>query len=163
MPYGKVDELAINTIRTLAVDATFQANSGHPGAPMGMAPVAHVLFNKFMTFNPKNPDWFNRDRFVLSYVPPIPILELFNAGTLSMARCSRGLRVVVGPGMPETLFRGESVPETVAFLVSRGLWSQICRLSGQRQHFRAAPLRCGAMAEISSERDMTKSLTPSAQ
>ncbi|KAF1846895.1 transketolase [Cucurbitaria berberidis CBS 394.84] len=66
MPYGKVDELAINTIRTLAVDATFTANSGHPGAPMGMAPVAHVLFNKFMTFNPKNPDWVNRDRFVLS-------------------------------------------------------------------------------------------------
>ena len=52
----------------LQVDATAQANSGHPGAPMGMAPVAHVLFNKFMTFNPKNPDWVNRDRFVLSYV-----------------------------------------------------------------------------------------------
>lgn len=66
MTYGKIDELAINTIRTLAVDATFAANSGHPGAPMGMAPVAHVLFNKFMTFNPKNPDWPNRDRFVLS-------------------------------------------------------------------------------------------------
>ncbi|CAI6340954.1 unnamed protein product [Periconia digitata] len=66
MPYGKTDELAINTIRTLAVDATFAANSGHPGAPMGMAPVAHVLFNKFMTFNPKNPEWVNRDRFVLS-------------------------------------------------------------------------------------------------
>jgi hypothetical protein len=59
-----------NTIFTvsLQVDATFQANSGHPGAPMGMAPVAHVLFNKFMTFNPKNPEWVNRDRFVLSYV-----------------------------------------------------------------------------------------------
>lgn len=107
MGYGKDDELAINTIRLLAVsrsslilmlpqsasvvapltatvrvftqtssfanllaprqvDATFTANSGHPGAPMGMAPVAHILFNKFMTFNPKNPDWVNRDRFVLS-------------------------------------------------------------------------------------------------
>ncbi|KAI9819712.1 MAG: Transketolase [Thelocarpon impressellum] len=66
MGYGKVDELAINTIRLLAVDATFAANSGHPGAPMGMAPVAHVLFNKFMTFNPQNPEWPNRDRFVLS-------------------------------------------------------------------------------------------------
>jgi len=66
MPYSDVDVRAINTIRTLAVDATFKANSGHPGAPMGMAPVAHVLFNKFMTFNPKNPDWLNRDRFVLS-------------------------------------------------------------------------------------------------
>lgn len=52
----------------MQVDATIAANSGHPGAPMGMAPVAHVLFNKFMTFNPKNPDWVNRDRFVLSYV-----------------------------------------------------------------------------------------------
>lgn len=56
------------TERLVQVDATIQANSGHPGAPMGMAPVAHVLFNKFMTFNPKNPDWVNRDRFVLSYV-----------------------------------------------------------------------------------------------
>ncbi|EOD44743.1 Transketolase [Neofusicoccum parvum] len=66
MPYGEIDQLAINTIRTLAVDATAKANSGHPGAPMGMAPVSHVLFNKFMKFNPKNPDWVNRDRFVLS-------------------------------------------------------------------------------------------------
>ncbi|KAF1989929.1 transketolase [Aulographum hederae CBS 113979] len=66
MGYDKTDELAINTIRTLAIDATFAANSGHPGAPMGMAPVSHVLFNKFMTFNPKNPSWLNRDRFVLS-------------------------------------------------------------------------------------------------
>lgn len=48
------------------VDAVSKANSGHPGAPMGMAPVAHVLFNKFMSFNPQNPDWVNRDRFVLS-------------------------------------------------------------------------------------------------
>lgn len=52
----------------LQVDATFKANSGHPGMPMGMAPVSHVLFNKFMTFNPKNPEWVNRDRFILSYV-----------------------------------------------------------------------------------------------
>ncbi|PLB35054.1 transketolase tktA [Aspergillus candidus] len=66
MGYSDLDQLAINTIRLLAVDATFKANSGHPGAPMGMAPVAHVLFNKFMNFNPQNPDWANRDRFVLS-------------------------------------------------------------------------------------------------
>ncbi|KAI0002749.1 transketolase [Xylariaceae sp. FL0662B] len=66
MGYTDKDWLAINTIRVLAVDATFNANSGHPGAPMGMAPVAHVLFNKFMKFNPKNPKWLNRDRFVLS-------------------------------------------------------------------------------------------------
>ncbi|KAL4914068.1 Transketolase, thiamine diphosphate binding domain-containing protein [Aspergillus aurantiobrunneus] len=66
MGYTELDQLAINTIRLLAVDATAKANSGHPGAPMGMAPVSHVLFNKFMKFNPKNPDWANRDRFVLS-------------------------------------------------------------------------------------------------
>ncbi|KAK6441685.1 Transketolase [Oleoguttula sp. CCFEE 5521] len=66
MGYDKSDELAINTIRVLAIDATIKSNSGHPGAPMGMAPVAHVLWKKFMTFNPKNPDWLNRDRFVLS-------------------------------------------------------------------------------------------------
>ncbi|KAJ4396200.1 Transketolase [Gnomoniopsis smithogilvyi] len=66
MGYDKTDELTINTIRVLAADATAHANSGHPGAPMGMAPVAHVLFNKFMRFNPKNPNWLNRDRFVLS-------------------------------------------------------------------------------------------------
>ncbi|PKX94007.1 transketolase tktA [Aspergillus novofumigatus IBT 16806] len=66
MGYTDLDQLAVNTIRILAVDATFKANSGHPGAPMGMAPVAHVLFNKFMNFNPKNPNWLNRDRFVLS-------------------------------------------------------------------------------------------------
>ncbi|RDA83144.1 hypothetical protein CP532_3196 [Ophiocordyceps camponoti-leonardi (nom. inval.)] len=66
MGYGEIDNKAINTIRLLAADATFHSNSGHPGAPMGMAPVAHVLFNKFMKFNPKNTKWLNRDRFVLS-------------------------------------------------------------------------------------------------
>jgi len=66
MAYTDLDQLAINTIRVLAADATANANSGHPGAPMGMAPVAHVLFQKFMKFNPKNPKWLNRDRFVLS-------------------------------------------------------------------------------------------------
>ncbi|KAF5860423.1 Transketolase [Aspergillus alliaceus] len=66
MGYTDLDQLAVNTIRVLAVDATSKANSGHPGAPMGMAPVSHVLFNKFMNFNPQNPDWVNRDRFVLS-------------------------------------------------------------------------------------------------
>ncbi|KMU92101.1 transketolase [Coccidioides immitis H538.4] len=66
MGYTDLDRLAINTIRVLAVDATSKANSGHPGAPMGLAPTAHVLFNKFMSFNPKNPQWINRDRFVLS-------------------------------------------------------------------------------------------------
>ncbi|OAA65644.1 Transketolase, bacterial-like protein [Niveomyces insectorum RCEF 264] len=66
MAYTNDDQLAINTIRTLAVDAIAKAKSGHPGAPLGMAPVAHVLFSRFLKFNPKNPQWLNRDRFVLS-------------------------------------------------------------------------------------------------
>jgi transketolase len=61
-----LDQLSINTIRTLAMDAVQKANSGHPGMPMGMAPAAYVLWTKFMRHNPKNPRWANRDRFVLS-------------------------------------------------------------------------------------------------
>jgi transketolase len=61
-----VDQLCINTIRTLSMDAIQQANSGHPGAPMGLAPVAYTLWNKFIRHNPANPKWPNRDRFILS-------------------------------------------------------------------------------------------------
>ncbi len=61
-----IDELAINTIRTLAMDAVEKANSGHPGAPMGLAPVAYTLWQRFLRFDPANPSWPNRDRFVLS-------------------------------------------------------------------------------------------------
>lgn len=62
----KVEQLAINTIRTLAIDSIEKANSGHPGMPMGAAPMAFALWTKHMNHNPKNPEWFNRDRFVLS-------------------------------------------------------------------------------------------------
>lgn len=58
--------LAINTIRTLAMDAVEAAKSGHPGTPMALAPVAYVLFNEFLRYDPARPDWPNRDRFVLS-------------------------------------------------------------------------------------------------
>eukprot|EP00210_Caulerpa_lentillifera_P003774 g3606.t1 len=56
----------INTIRFLAVDGVNKANSGHPGLPMGAAPMGFVLYNEYLKYNPKNPKWFNRDRFVLS-------------------------------------------------------------------------------------------------
>ncbi len=62
----KLDELCINTIRFLSVDAVQKANSGHPGLPLGAAPMAYVLWTKFLEHNPANPNWFNRDRFVLS-------------------------------------------------------------------------------------------------
>ena len=61
-----LDELCINTVRTLAIDAVQQAESGHPGAPMGLAPLAYALFTKHMRHNPADPAWPNRDRFVLS-------------------------------------------------------------------------------------------------
>lgn len=64
--YDKKDQLAANTIRMLAIDAVQQANSGHPGLPLGAADIATVLWTRFLKHNPANPTWFNRDRFVLS-------------------------------------------------------------------------------------------------
>src|SRR5207249_9979963 len=59
-------ELAINTIRTLSMDAVQKANSGHPGTPMALAPVAYTVWQEFLRFDPADPIWPNRDRFVLS-------------------------------------------------------------------------------------------------
>src|SRR5437588_6678564 len=59
-------QLCVNTIRTLSMDAVQKANSGHPGTPMALAPVAYVLWDSYLRHNPKNPTWPNRDRFVLS-------------------------------------------------------------------------------------------------
>src|SRR5262245_24762690 len=61
-----IDTLAVNTIRTLAIDAVQQANSGHPGTPMGMAPTVYTLWQRVLRFDPQDPIWPNRDRFVLS-------------------------------------------------------------------------------------------------
>jgi transketolase len=63
---SELDSLCINTIRFLSIDAIQKANSGHPGLPMGAAPMAFVLWTRFLKHNPSNPDWFDRDRFVLS-------------------------------------------------------------------------------------------------
>jgi transketolase len=62
----QLDILSINTIRTLAIDAVQKANSGHPGAPMALAPVAYCLWQRFLRYDPADPVWPNRDRFVLS-------------------------------------------------------------------------------------------------
>ncbi len=66
MSSPKIDKLCANTIRTLSMDGVQKANSGHPGMPMGMADVAYVLWTKYLKHNPKNPNWADRDRFVLS-------------------------------------------------------------------------------------------------
>jgi transketolase len=62
----ELDQLSINTIRTLSMDAVQKANSGHPGAPMALAPIAYLLYTRVMKHNPEDPKWFDRDRFVLS-------------------------------------------------------------------------------------------------
>src|SRR3972149_3182798 len=61
-----MDEVCINTIRTLSMDAVQEANSGHPGTPMALAPVVYLLWQRFLRFDPTDPIWPNRDRFVLS-------------------------------------------------------------------------------------------------
>ncbi|MFZ0065501.1 MAG: hypothetical protein WAK90_04975, partial [Pseudolabrys sp.] len=61
-----LDTLCINTIRTLSIDAVQQAKSGHPGTPMALAPVTYTLWQRFLRFDPDDPTWPNRDRFVLS-------------------------------------------------------------------------------------------------
>jgi transketolase len=63
---AQLDELSVNTIRTLSMDAVEKAKSGHPGAPMALAPLAYVLYTRVMRHSPEQPDWFDRDRFVLS-------------------------------------------------------------------------------------------------
>ena len=65
MAFTEIDKLAVSTIRVLSADQVSKANSGHPGAPLGLAPAAHVIWSQ-MKMNPKNPDWIARDRFVLS-------------------------------------------------------------------------------------------------
>lgn len=66
MDYGSLVWRSINAIRFLSVDAVQKANSGHPGAPMGLAPLAYLLWTRYLRYNPKNPDWPDRDRFILS-------------------------------------------------------------------------------------------------
>ena len=61
-----LDNLAINTIRSLSVDAVQKANSGHPGMPLGAAPIAYTIWDKHLNFNPEQEKWINRDRFILS-------------------------------------------------------------------------------------------------
>ena len=86
MSQPNLDQLSINTIRTLAIDAVQQANSGHPGAPMGLAPVVYSLWQHFLRYDPADPTWPNRDRFVLSagHASMLLYATLHLAGVLSV-------------------------------------------------------------------------------
>jgi len=104
---SKLDEVCINTIRCLAADVVQKATCGHPGMPMGMAPVAHVLWSKFMHFNPSNPKWVNRDRFVLSNGHGCVLLYIMlhlNGYALSMDDLKRFRQLnSITPGHPENV------------------------------------------------------------
>ncbi len=102
-----IDQLCINTIRTLSLDAIQKANSGHPGLPLGMAPAAYVLWTKFLRHNPKNPKWFGRDRFILSgghgSMLIYSLLHLTGYDlSMSEIKCFRQLHSKT-PGHPENL------------------------------------------------------------
>jgi transketolase len=87
-----IDRQAIDTIRTLAIDAVEKAQSGHPGAPMGLAPVAYALWSRFLRYDPKRPDWPDRDRFVLSNGHASLLLYAL----LHLAGVARGGQAAVG-------------------------------------------------------------------
>ncbi|KAK7023707.1 transketolase [Favolaschia claudopus] len=101
------DAAAIATIRILAADVVAKSNSGHPGAPMGMAPAAHILFSRFFNANSKNSKWFNRDRFVLSVLCVLQYTMLHLLGyklsmdDLKAFRQVRELATFSDPGHPE--------------------------------------------------------------
>ena len=83
-----IEEMSVNAIRVLSADAIQKANSGHPGLPLGTAPIAYELFSKHMNYNPQNPEWVNRDRFVLSgghgSMLLYSLFHLFGIGNLSL-------------------------------------------------------------------------------
>jgi transketolase len=98
--FTALDITCINTIRTLAMDAVQKANSGHPGAPMGLAPVAYTLWNKFLTYDPADPLWPNRDRFVLSNGHASMLLySLIHLAQVHDADLHHG-KVLEGPSLP---------------------------------------------------------------
>ena len=83
-----IEEMSVNAIRVLSADAIQKTNSGHPGLPLGTAPIAYELFSKHMNYNPQNPEWINRDRFVLSgghgSMLLYSLFHLFGIGNLSL-------------------------------------------------------------------------------
>ena len=135
----QLDELSINTIRFLSVDMVQKANSGHPGLPMGAAPMAYVLWSRFLRFNPQDPHWQNRDRFILSaghgsallysllhlYGYNLPLAELENFRQLGSKTpghpesfLTPGIEVTTGP-LGQGFGNGVGVAIAEAFLAAK--------------------------------------------
>jgi len=95
----QLDTLCINTIRTLAIDAVQHANSGHPGAPMGLAPVTYCLWQEFLRYDPEDPKWLNRDRFVLSngHASMLLYAMLYLAGVREVSENGEVLKTLAVP------------------------------------------------------------------
>jgi transketolase len=108
------DELCVNTIRTLAMDAVQQAHSGHPGTPMALAPVAYCLWQRFLRFDPEHPIWPNRDRFVLSVGHASMLLYALKRFRQLDSKC---------PGHPE--YRWTSGVETTTGPLGQGLATSV--------------------------------------
>ena len=100
-PQDRLDQLSINTIRTLAIDGVEKAKSGHPGMPMGAAAMAYVLWTRFLRHNPRNPQWPNRDRFVLIGGPRLHA-ALRAAAPHRIRSLARRLEAVPAVGQPHS-------------------------------------------------------------
>ena len=98
-----LDQLSIDTLRLLAVDTVEKAKSGHPGAPLGCAPIAYLLYHKLMKHNPSNAKWADRDRFVLSKGHSAP--ALYAAALLTVLAGTAGVLVFLGVTTPAERLR----------------------------------------------------------
>ena len=129
MPYAMqpIEWLSINTIRTLSMDAVQAANSGHPGTPMALAPAAYVLFNEVLRFDPAQPEWPNRDRFVLSCGHASMLLY----STLHLC----GVKQAEAAGAPSTLGPGRGTDQPAVSLDDIRRFRQLdSRCPGHPEH-----------------------------
>jgi len=168
VPEDPLDQLAVNTIRTLAMDAVEKANSGHPGTPMGLAPLGYILYSRVMRHNPGNSSWLNRDRFVLSggHACMLQYACLHLSGydvTLDDIKSFRQLGSRC-PGHPEygvtdgieisTGPLGQGFANAVGFALTEAIWAQRYNREGREviDHFTYVTAGDGDMEEgISSE------------
>ena len=132
---AELDQLCINTIRTLSIDAVQQANSGHPGTPMALAPLVYTIWNRALTFDPQDPIWPNRDRFVLSNGHASMLLwsALHLTGVQAVNATTKGWdklqsRLMIFGASANSTARLPDIPNTIGSQVSKprlALWGRV--------------------------------------